>query len=332
MSKHIPSLAYEPLGAPADHQAALADEQVAEALERLSLRSETQPRVPWDSLHDILGPIWPDDFWVVAAHTGNGKSSLLMQLVDAWARERKRVYMLPLEQPASRMRLVWAALACDLDPQQVLESRLTGSERDAVTTHLRWQQAKDGGRGLVTYSKLQFVGEAELHAELNVARDLGAQIIVIDHIHRLDVAGSNAYQALVRLCQLIKEAAKGNQIPIIAAAQLHRDKEHDRLAPYLPPKPTAIQGGEVIRQECDVAFGLYRPLLATFSRKEAQEYRGGRLEIEPYLEPDRMGVHVLKHRIRGNMLCRRLQLVYRKGRAICAETEDRLAFEKRNDL
>lgn len=327
-----PIVVEPPAADPADSVAA---NQVLDAIIRLNIMPSELPRLPWDSLHDVLGYLWPESFWVVAAATGNGKSTFLMQLVDAWAAEKRPVYMLPLEQPAEIMRQYWAALANNLDPMRVLENdwaHLPAKARIAVGGHLNWQIEADGGRDLVRFSGAQFVGERQIVQEFHAAAAFGASVIVIDHLHRLDTEGGNSWTALVRLCQTIKECAKTFRIPVLAAAQLHRDKEGDVLAPFLPPKPTAIQGGEVVRQECDVAIGLYRPLVETFNAEDARLIRLGKAKVRPLLEPNTVGVHVLKHRVRGKALGEIVKLGYDHGRIHCTETDERLKLEERQGL
>ncbi len=308
-------------------------DQVGVARDRLGINPIRQPRLPWDTLHDLLGYIWPESFWVIAASTGNGKSSTLMQIVNAWVDERRRVYMLPLEQPASVMRLYWAALSLRYDPRRVLENdwgKLPSDAPKQVHAHLSWQQSEEA-RKLIAFSDAPFIGEAEILPAFEDAATFGASVIVIDHLHRIRLQGSNSYGALVSLCQTIKECAKRFQVPVLSAAQIHRG-DGDVLAPFLPPKPTAIQGGEVVRQEADVAIGLYRPLLSTFSPEDARQVRLGQSRIKPHLEPNTVGVHVLKHRVRGDMLGEIVKLRYEFGRIICPQTEDRLAYERREDL
>lgn len=315
--------------------AANASDQGLDALLSLKIDPRTLPRLPWDSLHDVLGYLWPEAFWVVAAATGNGKSTFLVQLVNAWALEGRKVYVLPLEQPAKIMRRYWAALANDLDPMRVLENdwgKLPAHAEQTIAAHLKWQISADGGRFLVQFSDAQFVGEGQIGDEFLRAQAFGATVILIDHLHRLDVTGPNAWNSLVRLCQNIKEGAKVFGIPVMAAAQLHRDKEGDVLAPFLPPKPTAIQGGEVVRQESDVAIGLYRPLVANFTPEDAREIRTGKAKVRPFLEPNTVGVHVLKHRVRGHALGEIVKLGYTHGKIICEQTNSRLAMEDRHGI
>lgn len=309
-----------------------ASDQVVDAFDRLTLDPLTRPRLPWDSLNDLLGPMWPGEFWVCAAATGNGKTTLLMNLVDAWATAGKRVYIMPLEQSAGIMRLYWAAFALRLTLQHVLENRLSDLDRQRVRDHLRWQQDSKGGRFQVAFDDAEYLNTDTLLAAFQNASRLKADVLVIDHLHHLSVTQGSDYQALRDLCQAIHGDAKASGISVMAGAQLHRDKEGDVLAPFQPPKPTAIQGGEVVRQICHVALGLYRPLRDDFTPDDGRAVRSGKAEIRQYLEPNTIGFHVLKHRIRGDTLGAIRKLRYDHGRIVCSQTEDRLAYERRNDL
>jgi replicative DNA helicase len=337
MKQHVPAEAFAPL---TDPEPLLPGEMVQvnqglDALTRSKIDPRTLLRLPWDSLHDVLGHLWPEAFWVVGAASGNGKSTFLMQLVHAWALEGKRIYFLPLEQPAKVMRQYWAALANNLVPEKVLENdwaALPSGAEKVVQEHIRWQVSAGGPRNQVVFSEAVRANVDEMISEFTAAARLEAQVIIIDHIHRLDYTGGNPHTALVTMCQALKECAKNFNIPVLAAAQLHRDKEHDVLAPFLPPKPTALQGGEVIRQESDVAIGLFRPLVESFTVEDARLIRIGQKKIRPLVEPNKVGIHVLKHRVRGKALGEIVKLGYEHGKIVCEATDRRLALEDRHGV
>jgi hypothetical protein len=116
---------------------------------------------------------------------------------------------------------------------------------------------------------------------------------------------------LVHMCHAIKEMVKHYRIPLLGLAQLHRG-DGDILAPFRPPKPTAIQGGEVIRQLADVVAGIYRPL-QPMSRNDEQEVRAGTRALKNWLEPNMVGVHVMKHRVDGEQFGEIVKLRWHKG-------------------
>lgn len=292
--------------------AEIAKQQTTAAAELASFDTSGCLRMPWQDLDAVAGPLLPWHFWVLAAATGNGKSTALMSIVQQWLVEGRSVYMLPLEQPSDVMRLYLAALRCALDPRAVLTGQVSPEDRRAVYADLSWQQGD--GAHLLYFSDRPFVDELGLRASVEEAVAFGADVVIVDHLHHLQMTGhANPHQALVRICQLIKELAKQHRIPILCAAQLHRG-DGDPLAPYRPPKPTSIQGGEVIRQVCDVALGLWRPLAPGFDRTAELLVRNGEQEIREYLEPACVGVHVLKHRVDGGQLARRVYLRWEAGR------------------
>jgi len=227
--------------------AGIAATQADEAIALTQEDTSQCPRVPWDALHDVVGPLLPWQFWVLAAATGNGKSTTLMSLVASWLGEERRVCMLPLEQPGDIMRLYLAALRQGLDPRRVIAGRwldLPAGAKAAVHADLRWQAT--AGAPFLHFSPRAFVDEAGLRASMREAADFGADVLVIDHLHRLQMTGHReGHQSLVRICQLLKELAKEYRIPVLCAAQLHRG-DGDPIAPYLPPKPEALQHEKVV--------------------------------------------------------------------------------------
>jgi replicative DNA helicase len=314
--------------------AAIAQQQADEALALTTEDTLRCPRFPWDTLHDVVGALLPWQFWVLAAATGNGKSTTLMSLIATWLGEGRRVVMLPLEQPADIMRTYLAALRQGLDPRKVIPGKwleLPPGAKDAVQRDLRWQ-ATPAAAELLHFSPRAFVDELGLRATMKEAADFGAEVVVIDHLHRLQMTGHrDGYHALVRICQLLKELAKEFRIPVLCAAQLNRG-DGDPLAPYRPPRPSSIQGGEVIRQECDVALGVFRPLSRTLSRDEEADIRTGQKQVRDFLEPNCVGFHVLKHRLDGEQNGRVVRLRFDRGQLSDPVSEQRAAWEERNNL
>ena len=322
---------------PARAVSANAWDQVDAAKDRLRLDALKCPRMPWDSLHDVVGPLWPGELWVIGASTGNGKSTALMNLVGAWEAEGKKVWMVPLEQPASVMRLHWAAYALDLTSRAVLENNLSTLDRQRVADHLDWQ-SHGAGRDRVGFSDATTLTPNGVSHHFDDAARFGADVLILDHLNhnQPDPGGNpNGYAVLKDICHEILRCNAEIQsvrpgLMTVAAVQLHRDKLGDHLAPFKPPKPSSIEGGEVVRQTCNVALGLYRPMRA-FTGTEEIDLRHGRLAIKEVLEPDRIGVAVMKHRIRGDAGTI-IKLDFLRGRIRCPLTEARIGSEYRYDI
>lgn len=307
-------------------------DQVLDALGRLDVDPARLPRVPWDSLHDLIGPLWAGDVWGIAAATGNGKTTAAAHLIESWVDLGLRVYVCSLEQSPAELRTVLASLKLDLHPQRVLENRWDTLPRDSksrVAAELKRQIVELESR--LIFAPTDEMTVESLEYEMANAYALGAHVVVIDHVHHIDLGTTNQHAALTRFCRTLKTLCKQYQIPVLLLAQMNRG-ERDPVAPYQPPNVYGIQGGEVIRQVCSVAIGLYRPLVDTFDTEDARLVRTGKKEINEYVVKEAIGVHVMKHRNRGEMVGRLQQLHYKQGRIRCPRTEDRLLYEARHDL
>ena len=289
---------------------AIAREQATQAFHLTQLDTSLCPRVPWDDLHEVTGPLLPWQWWVLAAHTAMGKSTALMALVQQWIEQKLPVYMLPLEQSSDVMRLYLAALRCGYDPSLVVAQQWDALEADAKTrviNDLRWQVK--GGADLIHFSDEATVGERELTAAMMQAAALGAKVFIIDHLHQLEFDG---YDAFKRICKLLNEMAKAFRIPILSSAQLNKGLKIDRITIHQPPELTGIQGGYVVGQTCHVALGAFRPFSKRLSRPDEAAIRKG-AEIRDFLEPNCVAFNVLKHRLRGQQIGRIVKLRYEQG-------------------
>jgi replicative DNA helicase len=301
-------------------------EQVLESLERLDIDPLRLPRVPWDSLHEIIGAIWPTDIWLVGAGTGSGKTTLLAHLAEALLAARRRVYVITLEQKPSELRTAMAALALHMHPQRALENDWAGlgvdaeaSLRDELTRQVQELE------GRLIFSPSEVMREDTIEDEMRMADRFQADVVIIDHLGQVDAEG---YGALKRFLKRLKREVNTFNLPVIVAAQLGRG-DRDMMRPYRPPTTYDIEGGEVIAQIVSVALGLYRPLVDTFGIEDERAVRRGQAKIRDFLVPQTMGVAVLKHRARGDQRAATLHLGYRNGRIIDPTTAAREALESR---
>ena len=309
--------------------------QASEALERMQVNRATCPRLPWDTVHDVIGPILPWQWWLLCAQTGNGKTMAAMNIVDELVNQGRRVYVLPLEQSPVEMRRLHAALRLDLRASAVLGlswDRLPPGAKDSVERELLNQAARDDGDALpglgqVRYSNLEYVGVRQLEKVWGEAIEWDADVIVIDHIHRL--AGAD-HQELAQVAKALTVLTKHGP-PALVTGQLNRG-DKDPLRPYLPPTTNDIQGSAHIEQEAHVILGLYRPLRPEVTREDLLAVRARQTEARTLAKHNAVGLKVLKHRVDGEHTGRLFELEYRHGRIVCPVTEDRKLYERRNDL
>lgn len=274
-----------------------AEAQATEALQYL----QTDPaslRFPWHGVDAIVGPIQDHYLVLIGADTGSGKTTVLMHLLHRWHLAGHRVCLLSLEFDPYLLRLYWACLASGVDPRPIIRGQTTPdtlppAHRAAIQSQLVWQTG--AGASLVRFSVFGALKAAELPGLFEEAK--GSSVLLIDHLQAIDVGGlGNGYERYARLCRHLKELVREYRIPTIAAAQFHRDKTFDRLAPYLPPRETAFYGGHILLQQADVALGLYRPLRPGVTKGQMLELRAGLGSLQEAITHDTVGVVCLKHR------------------------------------
>jgi replicative DNA helicase len=152
-------------------------------------------------------------------------------------------------------------------------------------------------------------------AELGTARDLGARVAIVDHLHRIALDGRNVESETRGMMRRLKDAAERLDMILLCGAQLNRG-ERDPLKRYLPPLETDLRNGGSIEEESDVVFGLYLPLRPDVTRAQiaAARAREGGTSINALRWDGMTGVRILKHRADGSAVERDVFLAYEHGR------------------
>jgi replicative DNA helicase len=316
--------------AEAEAMRGLSLEQVDGAREWLRQDPLRWVRLPWDTLTEAVGALHPGAYWLVGAYTGAGKSTFLSNCLMDFAARGTRTYYLPLEQRPDMVRILWAGLACGYNPNHVAQlewGRLPPNARTEVQAFLDWQES-DRGRDIVFFDEVSTPTVGELRATIARAGRQGYQVMVIDHFNRM---AQPRYQDTVDLAQALKEGAKEWGLALLVAGQLNRGDGRNPLRMYLPPTIEDVKQGNVIVEEADVALGLYRPLQATASKADLALVRAGMKDVAAFVEPNTVGVKVLKHRF-GPNTGRTYRLTFKAGRISDPITEHRDTTEARYGL
>jgi hypothetical protein len=268
--------------------------------------------------------------WVVAADSGQGKTTWIMSAIDAWLFERRRIFGLPLEQGIDTTRIYLAALANALPVKSVLKNEwlsLPDGAKDLITQHLDWQTSE--GTEHLHLHREGLVKPKEIPALYRRAADFGAEVFFIDHIHRIRCRAFDEYEDL---CASIVEQAKVWKIPAIVTAQNHRGVGPvDRLKAHLLPNVDRIQGGKVLEQEAAVVLGVYRPVRDDLDDETLSQIRRGLLPVKEYLKPFTVGVAGLKARIEGEIGWT-VELQWHQGRIIDPDDERAKTIEERYEV
>jgi replicative DNA helicase len=130
------------------------------------------------------------------------------------------------------------------------------------------------------------------------AVDHGCEFVMVDHIDRIAHGpGVNAFHEMSETVRLAKELAVEHRLVMLVASQVGRPG--DALEQFMPPALHQLRGGGTKEEEADTVLGVYRPLRASVSEQELKLVRQGLRDRDTVIEPNVMGVMVLKHRLDG---------------------------------
>jgi replicative DNA helicase len=296
-------------------QAALVADQVREeALWSLYRPRSTQIEWPWEDMQRIVGSVLAGDVQIVGARTGVGKTVFLMNVVDHLLRRTRPVKYLPFETPPAKLLKLLAAIRLGYDPRHVLRDEwadLPGEAFEGI------QEEITSLTGRVYRDTLYWTPQGTLNVtqvlvEIERAHDCGCELVVIDHLHRIELEGRNQEQELRRMMRALKDKAEQLEIPLLCGGQLNRG-ERDVLKRHLPPLDTDLRGAGALEEEADTILGLYIPLRRDVTSKEMAAVRKGLSKVGPLVRRNTTGVRILKHRVDGELVGEDVFLRYDRG-------------------
>jgi hypothetical protein len=315
------------------HPAGVIGTQVGEALADIDRESDAYLRLPFPSLDAVVRGIAPGDIWFVAAFSGRGKTTLLTSLVQWLIDSERVVYYMGLESRPSEIR---THVACkrpdiDLDPGDVLSGELV-DRPDWPDTRRRLKAAieQQGERPLreqLYVNGDEFIDAPRLALALEEAADLGADVAIIDHIdHVTSFDGAGLWEQSVKACHTVLQSAQRYGLRMLVATQLNNEAVRGNpLASYHAPQPHHVYLGGQKRMIAAGMLGLYRPLRAGVTKEELADVREDRADVASILEPNTMGVVVMKHRKYGRFEGSKVALGVEHGRVHEIAERDRYA-------
>jgi KaiC/GvpD/RAD55 family RecA-like ATPase len=301
----------------------VAADQVCDALIALQRPAHHYLRMPWPSLNALVGGIQPGAVWFLGGFSGNGKTTLLMTLLDLLYEGGKRVYYMGLESAPMELRTTWSALRLGILPGDALTGEIhLQPNGPALQTALEQDlkdQVHDHRAKKVYISPEEFIDVQRLGHAVEEAKEFGAEVFIVDHIDHIEGGeGTNLYAESVRTVKRVLKLAQKYRIPMLVATQFNNEAANGHpMAVYRPPQPGHVFMGGHKRQVASGMLGLYRPMrLSGVSEDELKAVASGRLEAWKILEPNTMGVVVMKHRAYGSRERKSCLLRVENGRCV----------------
>lgn len=321
-------------------------DQVVDALLALDRPESAYLRMPWPSLDAMVSGIAPGDVWFVAAFSGQGKTTFLTSALNEWFEAGRRVYVMGLESRPNILRTHWACKRLDVDAGELLTGdvfkRPDAEQIRAAVRAEVMSQAHGEKFQRVRFSRAEFMNLPALVRDAERAAAWGADLMIVDHIDHIEGGdGSNPFEESRRVLRNVLKLAQHTGLRMLVATQLNNDvaRGHDRLAMYQPPRPEHVFMGGTKRQIASGMIGLYRPLRAPMRDESPDAYklammaaRRGEAEPQTALEPNRMGVVVMKHRAFGAREGKRCALGVERGRVVELPPRDQPTALTRGEL
>lgn len=302
----------------------LNEGQVQRATDALTLDTSTIRRFRFRprALHDIARFMVPGQLWIVAAATGIGKTTLALSITDDLLIDGAKVAYLGLETEDFELRRAFACLRAQVPAWIAIENSWNefpeGREMyERVQHQLRAQMASPLREQLLLLPQRE-IDETVLREAGKQAEDFGADVLVVDHLNHGEVG---SYAQFSRMVRLSKRIAEGRGLVNISLAQMNRDavRGGHKLTRYQPMQLHHIQGGGVIEQNAVVVLNPYRPIIVgqdETTKRLIKAAMKGDIEPTSVLQKNRMGIAVLKHRVRGDLDGERCVLRFDHGKLI----------------
>lgn len=278
----------------------------------------------WGALDRAVGPLVRGRLHVVGAKPSNGKTSILLSLIDRHARRVVDLFGLPTGEgrPFWRYPRRLLAFLTERSPQVARASwaaRQLGYSVDLVLRE-RWDSLPSGAaervaRALqrITWVERQgwvrFVDASSPTIEVitKAVERHEPHILMFDYLQRIRPARNQSkLEALGELIRLFELLTTQADMLVIASSQLGR-RGQEAFALYRPPHLEDFKGSGEIEESADLAIGLYRHL-TRMTAKQEREVRAGHLGLDGFVVRNSMLVKVVKHRYWGEAADRRIQL------------------------
>lgn len=275
-----------------------------------------------ETVHDMTGPMAPEEVVIVAADTEDGKSLFCQNFFDDLTSEQKKCTLyIGTEQTPAVLKIKQACIRAHVRAKLILkptdQELLTDEYRigiQAVEAELEYINGPEM-RNLAFYATTEYVNRKELEKWITGGVErYGIEVVIVDHIDQMRHGEGNPISELTATIQLIGHLAKKHHIPIIVASQISRSK--DPIKRHSPPDKHDLAGAAGKEREMAIGFGLWRPLRTDLPAKELRQLRKdaqqGNVAASRIYQPSTMGVRLLKDRL-GDVPGKQVMLHVGKG-------------------
>jgi replicative DNA helicase len=207
-----------------------------------------------DSLDLVTTGIRPGETWAIGGRTGDGKTSLALQIAAANSRRGVPVGYVSIEMSkAELLQRLWAhegkiPFGYIRNPR-CASTDIRSQVLRAMTTVGRWPLfvAEDGSLSLQ-----KLVAKARL-----LIRQEKLGLLVIDYVQLIAAIAPNERERITKISNQIRALAKDTGVPIVAVSQLNRPKDRN---PNERPNKFSMKESGSLENDANTILLIYRPM------------------------------------------------------------------------
>jgi replicative DNA helicase len=191
------------------------------------------------------------EYWILGGRTGDGKSSLALQMVAANCAGGRTVHLFSLEMTkADVLHRLWAQ-AGDVSFEEIRNPRKGVEEtvRRAASIVHRWPLH-------VTEDSSLSATEICARARISI-RQNKTELILVDFLQNVPNPARDERERLTRISGHLRQLAKDSGVPVIGVSQLSRPRDGN---PNLRPTRFSLKESGALECDAHCILMCYRPL------------------------------------------------------------------------
>jgi replicative DNA helicase len=206
-----------------------------------------------DSLDLVTTGIRPGETWAIGGRTGDGKTSLALQIAAANSRRDVPVGYFSIEMSKGELlQRLWShegriPFGVIRNPR-CASADIRSQVLRAMTTVGRWPLfvAEDGSLSLQ-----KLVAKARL-----LIRQENLGLLVVDYVQLISAIAPNERERITKISSQIRALAKDTGVPILAVSQLNRPKDRN---PNERPNKFSMKESGSLENDANTILLIYRP-------------------------------------------------------------------------
>ena len=209
---------------------------------------------PLASAQNQIGGLAPGELAILAGYSGDGKSVMALQHLEAACLAGARVGYWSLEMPERQIQRRLVAMA------GISIRKL----RDRNLTDFDLRKAKRRVEDLRRYDYDVYAGTVTVDQIRAAQMRHRYDVVIVDHLHRMN--RSEERESLERYARACKNLALDTNCAVLALAQLSRRDG------FPPPTTNQLRGTDVLTQEADTVCFVYRDRDQNVHRMDTGQY------------------------------------------------------------